>query len=133
DRLYILFFRRGQTITRPEGDSLHRFCAYHDTRAYPLHPINYAVIPYEIGNPGCRAASTSFDSVTTVTSHELIEAITDPGVGLGRLAWYDRMYGEIGDICAFDSVPGAVIGGDGVRYVVQREWSNRRRNCVLAG
>jgi hypothetical protein len=131
DRLYVIFFRKGQTITRPEGDSKHEFCAYHDTRAYPLHAINYAVIPYEIGNAGCHAASTSFDSVTTITSHELVEAITDPGVGLGKLAWYNRAYGEIGDICAGVSAPGSVTGSDGVRYVVQREWSNRRRSCVL--
>jgi hypothetical protein len=133
DRLFVVFFRRGQVIARAEGDSQHNFCAYHDTRAYALHAIIYAVIPYEMGNPGCRAASTSFDSLTTITSHELVEAITDPGVGLRRLAWYDRMYGEIGDICAHSSVPGAVTGGDGVRYVVQREWSNRRRTCVLTG
>jgi hypothetical protein len=131
DRLYVVFFRRGQVIARPEGDSQHHFCAYHDTRSYALHPINYAVIPYEVGNAGCRAASTSFDSLTTITSHELIEAITDPGVGLHRLAWYDPLYGEIGDICAHSSLPGGVTGGDGVRYVVQREWSNRRRSCVL--
>jgi len=132
DRVYVILFRKGQTITRPEGDSRHMFCGYHDTRSYASHALAYAVIPYEIGNPGCRAASNSFDSLTTITSHELVEAITDPDVGLGKIAWYNRNYGEIGDICAGASTPGPVTGADGVRYVVQREWSNRRGSCVLA-
>jgi hypothetical protein len=75
-------------------------------------------------------ASTSFDSLTTVVSHELLEAITDPGVGLNRVAWYDRDNGEIADICAFTSSPARVTGADGVNYTVQRSWSNRRGACV---
>ena len=63
-------------------------------------------------------------------SHELVETITDPGIGLMRLAWYDPANGEIADICA-RTVPGSVTGGDGRRYVVQQEWSNRARGCVL--
>jgi len=62
-------------------------------------------------------------------SHELLEAITDPGVGLNRVAWYDRDNGEIADICAFTSSP-ARVRRDGVNYTVQRSWSNRRDACV---
>ena len=85
----------------------------------------FAVVPYELRNAGCKAAATSFDSVTTVVSHELVEGITDPGVGLDRLAWYDPANGEAADICAGASSAAPVIGGDGVRYMVQRIWSNR--------
>ena len=60
-----------------------------------------------------------------------IEAITDPGVGMNRLAWYDTNNGEIGDICAGVSTPASVTGGDGVKYVVQREWSNRAHACIV--
>jgi hypothetical protein len=133
DRVYVVFFRKGQTISRPEGTSANMFCAYHDTMSYPLHSVYHAVIPYELGNRGCRPAPFALDSVTTIVSHELVESITDPGIGLHRLAWYDKFNGEIGDICAHTSTPGAVIGGDGVRYVVQREWSNRLRSCTLTG
>jgi hypothetical protein len=133
NRVYLVFFRRGQVVSRPEGDSRHGFCAYHDTLSYPSHSAYYAVVPYELDNAGCRVAPASFDRVTTVASHELVEAITDPGIGLRKLSWYDRAHGEIADICAHTSTPGAVVGGDGVRYVVQREWSNRRRGCVLTG
>jgi hypothetical protein len=133
DRVYVVFFRKGQVVSRPEGNSVNLFCAYHDTVTYPLHSVYYVAIPYELTNRGCRPAPTGFDSVTTVVSHELVEAITDPGIGLHRIAWYDKFNGEIGDICAHSSSPGPVIGGDGVRYVVQREWSNRLRGCTLIG
>ena len=45
-----------------------------------------------------------------VTSHGVIEAITDPGVGLNSLAWYDNLSGEIGDICNQQAVPIAPHG-----------------------
>jgi hypothetical protein len=131
-RLYAIFFRSGQKIVTPDGDSANDFCAYHETMSYSSSTAYFAVIPYELRNTGCKAASTSFDSLTTVVSHELIEGVTDPGVGLNRISWYDRNNGEIGDICAGVSAPAAVTGGDGVRYVVQREWSNRSRSCIVS-
>ena len=130
-RLFVVFFRSGQVISTPFGNSVNDFCAYHDTMSYASATAYYAVVPYEVNSRGCRPASTSFDSVTTVVSHELVEAITDPGVGLDRLAWYDANNGEIGDICAGVSAPAAVTGGDGVKYVVQREWSNRSHSCIV--
>ncbi len=130
NRVYALFFRPGQTVTNGNGDSVHNFCAYHDTMTYGSTYAYFAVIPYELGNAGCRHATTSFDNVTTVVSHELVETITDPGIGLLRLSWYDRANGEIGDICA-RTFPGWVTGGDGRRYVVQREWSTRARGCIV--
>lgn len=130
-RVYVVFFRSGQTIFQGQANSAHDFCAYHDTMSYGSQSAYIAVIPYELNNRGCKVASTSFDSITTVVSHELVEAITDPGVGLHQLSWYDRRFGEIGDICAHTSTPGSVTGGDGVHYVVQREWSNRARACIL--
>ena len=58
---------------------------------------------------------------------------TDPAVGLATtyappLAWYNRTYGEIGDIC--NAQQGTVVGGDGATYVVQKEWSNARKACI---
>ena len=130
-RMYVIFFRSGQVISTPFGNSTSSFCAYHDTMSYGSSTAYFAVIPYELASRGCRPATASFDNVTTIVSHELVEGITDPGVGLNRVAWYDRANGEIGDICAAISSPAAVTGGDGVRYVVQREWSNRARSCIV--
>jgi hypothetical protein len=132
DRVYAIFFRSGQTIVTPDGNSVNNFCAYHDTTTYGSSTAYYAVIPYEVTNRGCRTASTYFNSTTTIVSHELVEAITDPGVGLNRLAWYDRNYGESADICAGPSSGVSIIGGDGVSYTVQRIWSNRARACIVA-
>jgi len=129
-RLYAIFFPSRKTISTPGGDSASDFCAYHDTTTSGRSTVYYAVMPYEVSNRGCKMASTSFDSLTTVVSHELLEAITDPGVGLKRVAWYDRDNGEIADICAFSSSPARVAGADGDNYTVQRSWSNRRGACV---
>ncbi len=132
DRVYAIFFRSGQTIVTPDGNSANNFCAYHDTTTYKSATAYYAVIPYEVTNRGCRTASTYFNSTTTIVSHELVEAITDPGVGLNQLAWYDRFNGESADICAGPSSGVSVVGGDGVSYTVQRIWSNRARACIVA-
>ena len=64
--------------------------------------IRYAVIPYP-GSPNFSAASQGFasnlDEITSVTSHELSEAVTDPDVNYKQLGWYDdRLNGEIGDL-----------------------------------
>lgn len=132
DRVYAIFFRSGQTIVTPDGNSTNNFCAYHDTMTYKSSTAYYAVLPYEVTNRGCRMASTYFNSTTTIVSHELVEAITDPGVGLNRVAWYDRANGESADICAGASSAVSIVGGDGVSYTVQRIWSNRARACIVA-
>ena len=131
NRIYAIFFRSGQTIVTPDGNSSTDFCAYHDTIVYRSSTAYFAVVPYELRNRGCKPASTSFDNVTTVVSHELVEGITDPGVGLERLAWYDPENGEAADICAGASSAAPVVGGDGASYVVQRIWSNRTGSCIV--
>jgi hypothetical protein len=59
-------------------------------------------------------------ALTSTSSHELCEAITDAVPGTG---WYDDANGEIGDICAWKTKP---LGG----YTVQLEWSNKAGQCV---
>jgi hypothetical protein len=71
--------------------------------------------------------------VTSVASHELVEAVTDPDVGLAKalaapLAWYDANNGEIGDICAGHE--GKLHAG-GAIWTVQKQWSNKAHACVL--
>jgi hypothetical protein len=70
-------------------------------------------------------------------SHELFEALTDPGPGY---AWNDPRaddpvsgHAEIGDICAWVYTDSATITGTGgTNYVVQREWSNRYSGCIVS-
>jgi hypothetical protein len=114
--LYFVFLPPGVTVTQGGSASCKVFCGYHDA-------INsntfYAVMPYP-GCAGCLGGAAAFDALTSTTSHELCEAITDPVPGQG---WYDDNNGEIGDICAWQT---RVLGG----YTIQVEWSNAANKCL---
>jgi hypothetical protein len=76
-------------------------------------------MPYP-GCTGCAGGLALLDAMTSTSSHELCEAITDPIPGSG---WYDQAHGEIGDICAWQTKK---LGN----YTVQLEWSNNAGACV---
>jgi hypothetical protein len=83
---------------------------------------------------GCGGGG-AVERVTSVASHELVEAVTDPEVGLASglkapLAWYDEAGGEIGDLCNGKT---GRLKSKRASYLVQKEWSNAARACVLAG
>src|SRR5487761_486460 len=98
------------------SSSCSTFCGYHsDINGQ----IFYAVMPYP-DCTGCTGSLTVLDALTSTTSHELCEAITDPVPGQG---WYDDTNGEIGDICAWQTKK---LGA----YTVQLEWSNQAGRCI---
>ncbi len=109
--LYFIYLPPGVTVTMGGSSSCQAFCGYHN---HIFGQIFYAAMPYP-GCNGCLGGLSTFDAITSVSSHELCEAITDPIPGQG---WYDDTFGEIGDICAWKTKQ---IGN----YVVQMEWSNR--------
>ncbi len=114
--LYFVYLPSGVTVSLDGGASCSNFCGYH-------HDINgqvfYAVMPYpDCG--GCAGGLSVLDALTSTSSHELCEAITDAIAGQG---WYDDSNGEIGDICAWQIKP---VDG----YTVQLEWSNAAQRCV---
>lgn len=114
--LYFVFLPPGVTVGLDGGSSCVNFCGYHSAID---DKVFYAVMPYpDCG--GCTGALTVFDALTSTSSHELCEAITDPVPGRG---WYDDQNGEIGDICAWQTKR----LGD---YLVQLEWSNQQRKCI---
>jgi hypothetical protein len=133
---YPIHFPSGVRITSPDGSrSCVQFCAYHGTYVRSGVNVNYGVIPDQGGGcaGGCGRNAQRVNNMDSVASHELIEATTDPAVGLATtfaapLAWYDRNNGEIGDIC--NGQQGTTVGGDGVTYVIQLEFSNSANNCV---
>jgi hypothetical protein len=133
---YPIHFPAGMTITAPDGSrSCVQFCAYHGTYVRNGVNVNYGVMPDQGGGcaGGCGNNAQRVNNMFSVASHELVEATTDPAVGLATvfgppLAWYDRTFGEIGDIC--NAQQGTTVGGDGVTYVVQTEFSNSANNCV---
>jgi hypothetical protein len=134
NNLYMMYFPPGVTITGPNGSgtSCEQFCAYHGTFTKSGSNAYYGVMP-DLGGAcasGCGGGSYE-DNITEVSSHEMIEAVTDGAVGLATqagppLAWYDNNNGEIGDICVGK---GAQVAG----FMVQLEWSNKLGLCTSTG
>lgn len=114
--LYFVFLPNGVQVVQGGSASCQAFCGYHDSFG---NNVYYAVMPYP-GCTGCSGGLAVFDALTSTSSHELCEAITDPIPGQG---WYDDTNGEIGDICAWKT---RQLGG----YTIQLEWSNKAGACV---
>jgi hypothetical protein len=113
--LYFIYLPPGTAVVQGGSRSCQAFCGYHDTFGSGIY---YAVMPFP-NCAGCLGGMTDLDALTSTSSHELCEAITDPIPGQG---WYDDNHGEIGDICAWQTKK---LGN----YTVQLEWSNHNANC----
>jgi hypothetical protein len=116
DTLYFLFFPPGVKVVQGGAASCAAFCGYHNDIN---GQIFYAAMPFP-GCAGCTGGLQPIDALTSTSSHELCEAITDAIPGQG---WYDDANGEIGDICAWKTKK----VGD---YTVQLEWSNKENKCI---
>lgn len=115
DTLYFIYLPPGTAVVQGGSRSCQAFCGYHDTFG---SGIFYAVMPYP-NCSGCLGGLATLDALTSTSSHEFCEAITDPIPGQG---WYDDTHGEIGDICAWQTKK---LGA----YTVQLEWSNKDASC----
>jgi len=114
--LYFVFLPPGVSVGLDGGSSCVNFCGYHSAIG---DKVFYAVMPYPECS-GCTGGLAVFDALTSTSSHELCEAITDPVPGRGH---YDDRNGEIGDICAWQTKR---LG----QYLVQLEWSNQQGRCI---
>jgi hypothetical protein len=139
--VYFVYFPAGVTTCFDSAGSQcsgTTYCAYHSSLGSGSTSTLYANMPYA-GVSGCESGqypngSAAADSVINVTSHENIEAVTDP---LGT-AWYDSSGNEIGDKCAWNF--GSALGGSpgaeyneaiaSGHYYLQQEWSNANSGCV---
>jgi|SRR5882672_6321087 len=136
---YPVHLAPGMQVSAPDGSlSCVVFCAYHGTFVAAdvngnQFNVNYGVLPDLSGQcNGVCGGNTVVNNTTSVASHELVEATTDPAVGLAQfigfpLAWYDPNFGEIGDICNGQQ---GTTTGNGHSYVIQLEFSNAANNCV---
>jgi hypothetical protein len=113
--LFFVYLPPGVAAVQGGSRSCSSFCGYHSN----VGSVFYAVMPYP-GCSGCTGSLQPFDALTSTSSHELAEAITDVIPGQG---WYDDQNGEIGDICAWQTKQ---LGN----YTVQLLWSNHAGQCI---
>ncbi|KAI9349852.1 hypothetical protein DFJ73DRAFT_796127 [Zopfochytrium polystomum] len=135
---YPIHFAPSTTITQKGDASCVSFCGYHGTINIAdisnTTYLYYGVVADQTGAcfGGCGVSVNPLYNAESVAAHELMEAITDPCVGVASsvgfpLGWYDTANGEIGDICNAQQVTMYLPSGT---YVVQKEWSNVQNSCV---
>src|SRR5262249_23573695 len=147
DRIYVvhlppsiqLVFNRNGTMNTTTNPA--NICAYHDWMRWPQsnslgQRLVYAVIPDAIfANSGCSGGTGglgSIDNVALVTSHEIIEAATDPVID-DDINCPGLQNTEIGDCCQQQVNNGGftwmAIPGSQHPWYVQRPWSDQQQNC----
>ncbi len=144
--IYMLHFPAGIGLMNGKGSydcsvPNGSFCGYHSNGKVGAQVFRFAAMPdvsQGLCATGCLAPTGSvFDNLTATSSHELVEAITDPDDGTG---WYDKQpqdavsyHQEIGDICSYVYDDTMTIPGlDGGTFIVQREWSNLYSGCIVS-
>ena len=125
--IFMVYFPPNMVIDQGDGSlSCQVFCAYHDSFTRNGNEVYYGIMP-DLSSGGCEQGcgfnTKPLDNLYSVSTHELVEAMTDAAVGDDNLAWYDDNNGEIGDICYM--FPDGKARG----YSVQTEWSNQDRGC----
>ncbi len=145
--IYMIEFPPNVTVNGGAGlgVSCQAFCAYHNTGTYGTNktPLLYGVLMDQFTGPcagmGCGGNPTPLEDSTDTASHELVEAVTDPDIGLtanigSPMGWYDasNQCGEIADICD-DGSAGDQITVNGRTWAVQQVWSNKQGKCASSG
>lgn len=135
DTLYMIYFPPGIKLTTGGIASCEQWCGDHEGfTSQKFGNIYYAMMPDFSGicQFSCGSFSgTRFDSMTLVSSHELIESITDPmcpninAVSAYPAAWLSTAE-EIGDLCT-DST-GFLQSGATI-YQLQGEWDKDAQVC----
>ncbi|HEY2514603.1 MAG TPA: hypothetical protein VGI39_27250 [Polyangiaceae bacterium] len=131
--LYMVHFPPGISI---DGESCVTFCAYHTATTKQINGASttfyFGVVPDFGAGSGCDVGcggGTMIENIESVSSHEVVEAITDPDVSTG---WQDRIPGapggEIGDLCNHQH---GVLFSGGANYTVQHQWSNQAGYCAV--
>jgi hypothetical protein len=121
--LYAIYFPPGVSISLDGSTSCAGFGAYHmDIVETQRHDVYYLVIP---------DCGSSFNGVTSVSTHEFIEALSDNLPTAANMpnypqAWNDSMGNELGDLC--DGTDGMVTTGLGT-FTVQAIWDERTHGC----
>jgi hypothetical protein len=127
--IYMIYFPSGINLTDPSGLQScvpgNGFCAYHYSYSHNGQPVRYGVFP-DYGTGPCNACSSlgTVGTATVASSHELMEAVTDPDPNSG----WSNPTAEIGDNCQTEA-NGNFVPFPGTNYFVQQLWSNARNAC----
>ena len=112
NNLYVVYVEQGVVIHSGTDSSATTFLGYHgafagQTATGTPEDIHYAVIAYPGGpnpSPTSQGFTSAFNEMTSVSSHEVAEAVTDPNVNYKAIGWYDdQKNGEIGDLTRLDT------------------------------
>jgi opacity protein-like surface antigen len=133
--LYMVYFPSGVSITLDGSKSCEAFCAYHmNYQSKTNGQVFYGVMP-DLGGAcsfGCGFLSSRFNSLTAVSSHELMESISDPIPTPGSSPAYPQAWNttdgqEIGDLCT--STDTTVTAGN-TSYKLQQIFDNKIQGCA---
>ncbi len=125
--IYSIYYPAGTNLVDPGFESCVDYGAYHGEGEANGVKFAYAVMPRCSGSGGF----SDLDMLTVSTSHELVEAATDPLAETNpafrepdkdHLVWSVMPLGEVGDMCTYD--PDAYFKPADVGFMVQRTWSN---------
>ena len=143
--MFFVFTAKGEGSCTQGVCSFSFFCAYHGNYKLAGKQVIYANMPYTgtslsgCGTPESPNGDFDADSTINVTSHEQMEAVTDPQVSPTQTGWWEPIGGEIGDKCAWNFGTLDANGGtanqawNGHFYILQTEWSNAGSHCVQDG
>ena len=149
NKIFILFTSSGEGSCFDSTNAscaYAQYCAYHGYFSSGGQNVIYANMPYAYP-PRCQNGSETSpngdalaDAETSPTSHEMIEAVTDPLLN----AWFDDSNGEeIGDLCAYNygtntwTNPANGITANqswnGWYFEDQQEYNNHTASCAQVG
>ena len=126
ETVYTIFLPPGVVLTHGTSDSRRGLGGFHGSYVDPstAKPVYYSAIVYAGPGSGVPFTRNPVDNMTIAASHEWTEAVTNPDVNRDRLAWYNKTYGEVGDIPIALGLPLNTLWGRMQGCAVQKEWSN---------
>ena len=128
--IYAVFLPEGAVLSLDGETSCVQFGGYHsEVTTNTNFQMVYSLVPR------CAASTRfpiEFDHLTVATSHEFLEATTDPNPysapaynlpDENDVLWYFLPGGELGDMCEYtEKAFSRILDGT---YMVQRTWSNQ--------
>ena len=136
---FFVFLAKGENECMSGSCSFSTYCAYHGNFTSGSSTVLYAAMPYagtDLSGCGIQSGSGTpngpdTDAEISITSHELMETVTDPMLN----AWFDATGAEIGDKCAYTYGPTSSNGADitinSHPYIVQEEFDNANLGCSI--